>query len=318
MWMLHLLAAALLLQAPADPNPDAFYRLGPDSLAQDGVPKGEIRGPFVLPSEAYPGTQHTYWVYVPAQYDPGTPASLMIFNDGQAFKNADGNIRAHNVLDNLIYRREIPVMLAVFINPGRTPEQPEPTPQNWGDRDTNRPTEYNSLDDLYARVIVDELMPALYEEYNISRDPEDHGIGGASSGAIAAFTVAWERSDDFRKVLSIVGSFVDLRGGHVYPEIVMDNEKKPIRIFIQDGRNDNRNPNPDRDWFFQNVRLMEALSEKGYEVNYAWGMNRHGQAMGGAILPEMMRWLWRDQPVSTDPQDATERSFREPAPDGSG
>jgi enterochelin esterase-like enzyme len=314
MWMVHLLAAALLLQGQAGPNPDAFYRLGPDSLAQDGVPRGEIRGPYVLPSEAYPGTQHTYWVYVPAQYDPSTPASLMIFNDGQAFKNADGNIRAHNVLDNLIYRREIPVMLAVFINPGRTPEQPEPTPQNWGDRDTNRPTEYNSLDDRYARVIVDELMPVLYSEYNISRDPEDHGIGGASSGAIAAFTVAWERSDDFRKVLSIVGSFVDLRGGHVYPEIVMDNETKPIRIFLQDGRNDNRSPNPDRDWFYQNVRLMEALTAKGYEVNYAWGMNRHGQAMGGAILPEMMRWLWRDQPVSTDPQDTVERGFREPTP----
>ena len=119
----------------------------------------------------------------------------MIFNDGQAFKKPTGNIRAHNVLDNLIYRREIPVMLAVFINPGRTPEQPEPTPQNWGDRDTNRPTEYNSLDDRYARVIVDELLPALDKEFSISKDPERHGIGGASSGAIAAFTVAWERPE---------------------------------------------------------------------------------------------------------------------------
>lgn len=314
MWMVQLVVAAMLAQGPTGPNPDDFYRLGPDSLAQDGVPKGEIRGPYVLSSEAYPGTQHTYWVYVPAQYTPDTPASLMIFNDGQAFKNPDGNIQAHNVLDNLIYRREIPVMLAVFINPGRRPDQPEPTPQNWGDRDTNRPTEYNSLDDRYARVIVDELMPGLYEEYNISRDPEDHGIGGASSGAIAAFTVAWERSDDFRKVLSIVGSFVDLRGGHAYPDIVSTNEKKPIRIFLQDGRNDNRSQNPNRDWFYQNVRLMEALTAKGYEVNYAWGMNRHGQAMGGAILPEMMRWLWRDQPVSTDPGDSNERSFREPVP----
>ena len=130
---------------------------------------------------------------MPAQYDKAVPASLMIFNDGQAFKNMEGDVRAPNVLDNLIYRREIPVMLAVFINPGRTPDQPEPTPQEWGDRTTNRPTEYNSLDDKYARVIVDELMPVLYKEYNISKDPERHGIGGASSGAIAAFTVAWER-----------------------------------------------------------------------------------------------------------------------------
>ena len=123
-------------------------------------------GPFTLPSQAYPGTQHTYWVYVPAQYNPSVPASLMIFNDGQAFKNMEGDLRAPNVLDNLIHRREIPVMLAVFINPGRTPEQPEPTPQEWGDRTTNRPTEYNTLDDQYARVIVDELMPALHKEYD--------------------------------------------------------------------------------------------------------------------------------------------------------
>jgi enterochelin esterase family protein len=211
-------------------------------------------------------------------------------------------------------------MIAVFINPGRTPEQPEPTPQNWGDKDTNRPTEYNTLDNRYARVIVDELLPALDKNFSISKDPERRAIGGASSGAIAAFTVAWERPDAFRKVLSIVGSFTNIRGGHVYPELVLKSEKKPIRVFLQDGRNDNRalaasgTYDQTRDWFYQNVRLMEALSKKGYEVNYAWGMNRHGQAMGGAILPEMMRWLWRDHPVSTDPRDMNERSMRSAGP----
>ena len=326
MWRACVLVFLLLLAAipsmsqtsPDTLNPDTLYRLGPDSLEQPGVPKGEIRGPFTLPSTAYSGTQHTYWVYVPSQYNPGKEASLMIFNDGQAFLAPTGNLRAFNVLDNLIYRREIPVIIAVFINPGRRPDQPEPTPQNWGDRDTNRPTEYNSLDDRYARVIVDELLPVLYKDYNISKDPDQHGIGGASSGAIAAFTVAWERPAHFRKVLSIVGSFTNIRGGHQYADIVLKSEKKPIRVFLQDGRNDNRalnaNGNYDetRDWFYQNVRLMQALTTKGYEVNYAWGMNRHGQAMGGAIMPEMMRWLWRDQPVSTDPRNQDERSPRPP------
>lgn len=302
-------------QKPPDVN--AHYQLGPDSLPREGVPKGEMRGPFVIPSQAYPGTQHTYWLHVPAQYDPAVPASLMVFQDGQAFKDMNGSIRAPNVLDNLIYRREIPVMITVFINPGRTPEQPEPTPQEWGDRTTNRPTEYNTLDDRYARVIVDELLPVLYKEYTLSRDPEHHGIGGASSGAIAAFTVAWERPDHFRKVLSIVGSFVNLRGGDAYADIVRKSEKKPIRVFLQDGRNDNRGQgrggyDPRRDWFLQNVRLMQALTEKGYDVNYVWGLNSHGQRMGGPILPEMMRWLWRDQPVSTDVTDMVERSFNEP------
>src|SRR5947209_18345075 len=158
----------------------------------------------------------------------------MIFQDGQAFKDMDGLVRAPNVLDNLIYRREIPVMIAVFINPGKTPEQPEPTPTNWGDRTTNRPTEYNTPDDKYARVICDELLPVLYKEYTISKDPEQHGIGGASSGAIAAFAVARERPDQFRKVISIVGSFVNLRGGYVYPERVLESPKKPIRVFLCD------------------------------------------------------------------------------------
>src|SRR5580765_5209077 len=168
---------------PSGPNPNSQFRLGPDSMPQEGVPKGEIRGPFVIQSNVYPGTQHTYWVYVPAQYDPAVPASLMVFQDGQAFKDEKGDLRTQNVMDNLIYRREIPVMLGVFINPGRRPDQPEPSPQDWGDRNTNRPTEYNSLDDKYARVITEELMPALAKDYNVSKDPELHGIGGSSSGA---------------------------------------------------------------------------------------------------------------------------------------
>jgi enterochelin esterase family protein len=309
-------AAPAAAQAP---DPDAYYHLGPDSLPQENVPKGEMRGPYTLPSNAYPGTQHTYWVYVPAQYDPTVSTSLMIYNDGQAFINPDGDMRAQNVMDNLIFRRELPVMIGVFINPGRRPDQPEPNATEWGDRNTNRPTEYNSLDDKYARVIVDELMPVLHKDYNISKDPERHGIGGSSSGAIAAFTVAWQRPDQFRKILSNIGSFVDLRGGNAYPDIIRKSDKKPIRIFLCDGRNDNRGERPgepyneSKDWFLQNVRMMQALTAKGYDLNYAWGMNKHGQKMGGAILPDMMRWLWRDHEFSSDPHDAVERSFNLPS-----
>jgi enterochelin esterase-like enzyme len=298
---------------------DAFYKLGPDSLKQDGVPHGKIVGPVTLPCKVYPGTAHTYWVYVPAQYDKSKPASLMVFNDGQAFKNEDGDIRAQNVLDNLIHRRELPVMIGVFINPGKTPQQPEANPKEWGDRTTNRPTEYNTPDDKYARIICDELLPALNKDYNISKDPDQRGIGGASSGAIAAWMVAWERPNEFRKVASLIGSFTNLRGGHVYPERILAADKKPIRIFLQDGRNDNRGVSKGgkhditRDWFHQNVRLADALAKKGYEVNNVWGIGGHSTRHGGAILPDMMRWLWRDQPVSTDVKDAVERSFNRPA-----
>ncbi len=295
---------------PATPSPfDALYTLGPDSLPREGVPKGEVRGPFKLPSKAYPGAEHSYWVYVPAQYDASREISLMVFNDGATYTKADGSYRAVNVLDNLIYRGDIPVMIGAFIDPG----------VNVADGKSIRQDEYDALGDRYSKVIVDELLPSLYKDYKISRDPDRHGIAGWSSGAIAAFTVAWERSDQFHKVLSGIGTFVDLQGGYVYPEKVLASEKKPIRIFMIDGRNDNRGTTANnanaaydshRDWFLQNVRLMEALTKKGYDVNYSWGMGVHSHNMGGAMLPEMMRWLWRDQPVSLDPADTLERSFR--------
>ncbi len=300
------------------PNPDSQYRIGPDSFTHEGVPKGEIRGPFVIKSDVYPGTQHTYWVYVPAQYDPKVPAALMVYQDGQAFKDENGEMRAQNVMDNLIYRREIPVMLGVFINPGRTPEQTEPSPKvGWGDGFTNRGVEYNTPNDKYAKVITEELMPALEKDYNISKDPEMRGIGGSSSGAIAAFMVAWERSNEFRKVLSNVGSFTNIHGGDVYTERVLKSKRKPIHVFLCDGRNDNRGVrngvyDARWDWFLQNVRLKDALVKKGYDVNWTFGMNNHGQRFGGQVLPDMMRWLWKDGPVSTDPNDAVERGFRQP------
>lgn len=318
-WSCFFVALLGLVSIGFGAGEDAFYKLGPDSLPMEGVPTGKLVGPSTLPSQAYPGTQHTYWVYVPAQYDPRVPTALTIFQDGQAMINMKGDVRAPSVIDNLTWRREIPVMITIFINPGRTPEQPEPSPETeWGDRTTNRPTEYNTPDDKYAKVICDELLPVIKKQYNISPDPDMRAIGGASSGAIAAFKVAWERPDEFRKVFSIVGSFVNLRGGHVYPERILASEKKPLRVMLVDGVNDNRGLrgntySPDRDWHLQNVRMVEALTKKGYDVNFIWGIGLHGQKQGGAQLPEMLRWLWRDYPRDYDVRNMTERSFNGPA-----
>jgi enterochelin esterase-like enzyme len=297
---------------------DDVYRLGPDSEPHEGVPQGKVTDWKQLPSQAYPGTLHDYCVYVPAQYDGSKPTAFMIFQDGQAWVRATGDFRVPVVMDNLIYRREIPVMIAVFINPGRKPEQEPASAKDWGDRGSNRPQEYNALDDLYSKVIMDELLPVLAKEYNLSANPDQRGIGGASSGAIAAFTVAWHRPDQFHKVISTIGSFTNIRGGHKYPDMIRSTEKKPIRIFLEDGVNDNRGMrgpadkatyNAEWDWHAQNIRMVAALTEKGYDVNYTWGIGTHSNKQGGAILPDMLRWLWRDYPRNDDPHDATNRTL---------
>jgi len=317
LFLLVTLAAAKAFAA----GEDAFYKLGPDSLVQEGVPHGKLIGPMHRPSQVFTNYTHTYWIYVPAQYDPKQPAGLLVFQDGSAMIATNGDVRLPNVLDNLIWRREIPVMIALFISPAITTNQPEPSPSEWGDRNSLRPKEYNEVTNLYARVVCDEFMPMLTNQYNISPDPDMHCIGGSSSGAIAAFGVAWFRSDQFHKVISSVGSFVNLRGGYVYPEMVAAAERKPIRMFFCDGVNDNRGTgrtnspyayDVKRDWHIQNIRLMEAMAKKGYDVNYTWGIGLHGQKQFGAQLPEIMRWIWRDYPRSADPQNKEERSFRGP------
>jgi enterochelin esterase-like enzyme len=315
--------ATLLVDARgfAGPQDDA-YRLGPDSEPHAGVPQGKVTGPTALASNVYPNTTRDYWVYVPAQYDPARPASLMVFQDGHAFLGPKGDYRIPFVFDNLIYRREMPVTIAVFINPGHGPDQKEATDSDWGDRTTNRRVEYNALDDKYSRLIVDELLPVLKKQYNISDNPEDRAISGASSGAICAFTVAWHRPDQFRKVISTIGSFTNIMGGHVYPDLIRQAEPKPIRVFLQDGLNDNRGVrrdggyDPTRDWHAQNIKMVEALAEKKYDLNYTWGIGTHSNKQGGAIMPEMLRWLWRDHPRKDDPKDASERSFLAPASGG--
>src|SRR5262245_5329763 len=301
--------------AAAAPTDDA-YRLGPDSEPHEGVPQGTIVGPLTLASNVYPETTRNYWVYVPAQYDPARPASLMIFQDGHAFLNPKGDYRIPFVFDNLIYRREMPVTIGVFINPGHRADQKEATDSDWGDGTTNRKVEYNALNDTYSKLIIDELLPELAKEYKISTDPSDRAIAGASSGAICAFTVAWERPDQFRKVISTIGSFTNIMGGHVYPDLVRQNDPKPIRIFLQDGLSDNRGRlgrrggyDPNWDWHAQNRKMVEALTERKYDVNFTWGIGTHSNRQGGAIMPDMLRWLWRDYSRPDDPQDDSNRKL---------
>lgn len=277
------------------PGPSRPVKLGKDSLPQEGVPKGKLEGPFLFKSKVLAGTVRKYWVYVPAQYTPDKPACVLVFQDGQRAINPNGPLRVPAVMDNLIHKKEMPVTVGIFITPG---QRGEDYPEKAGlGNPNNRSVEYDSLGGAYARFLVEEMLPEVGKGYNLTKDPEGRAIGGASSGAICAFTVAWERPDEFRKVISLIGSFTDIRGGHVYPDLVRKAEKKPIRIFVQDGVNDNRNArNPRRDWHLQNLAMVAALEEKGYDMKHVFGEGGHSDDHGGEIMPDILRWIWRDAP----------------------
>ncbi len=259
--------------------------LGPDSLERaPGVPAGRVEAFEFKNSRIYPDSVHQGWVYIPAQYDASKPAALMVFQDGRAYVTETGQQRVPIVLDNLIARGEMPVTIGVFVNPGTRGE---------GANSSLRSFEYDSLGDAYARFLIDELLPFVERTYSVtlSADPEQRAICGMSSGGICAWTVAWERPDTFRKVLSQIGSFTNIRGGHVYPALIRKTERKPIRVFLQDGRNDLNNLHGN--WPLANQQMASALAFAGYEYKFVVGEGSHSGRHGGAILPDSLRWLWR-------------------------
>lgn len=295
----RLNALALQVGAPTVLVPDAAkdaYALGPDSLEQPGVPQGKVTK-YQWRSEIFPGTVRDYYVYVPAQYDPDKPACVMVFQDGHAYVDRNGHFRVPTVFDNLIHKGEMPVTVGIFINPGNDPvKNPPPKVGDKSDaspwRASNRSFEYDSLSDQYARFLEKEILPEVGKLVNLRQDPEARAIAGISSGGICAFTVAWQRPDLFRKVLSHVGSFTNIRGGDVYPGLIRKTPRKPIRIFLQAGMRDLDNEHGS--WPLANLQMDAALRYKKYDYYFVYGNGAHNGKHGGAILPESLRWLWRD------------------------
>jgi enterochelin esterase family protein len=265
------------------------YEHGPDSMPSDSVPHGKITEHEWLESKVYPGTKRRYSVYVPAQYDESKPAALMVFQDGHAFDKPDGDFRVPIVFDNLISKGDMPVTIAVMIDPGHTGELPEK--RGWRPRPANRSVEYDTVSGDYAEFLLTEILPEVEKTYNITNNPELRAICGNSSGGICAFSVAWHRPDQFRKVLSHIGSFVDLRGGHNYPPMIRKREPKPIRVFLQDGSNDL--DNQFGNWPLANQQMAKALAFRDYDYKFVFGHGAHNGNHGGAIFPDSLRWLWR-------------------------
>lgn len=280
---------ALLLAAPAARGADD-YTLGPDSLLQVGVPKGRVEGPLVFKSRIFRNTVRQYWVYVPAQYEAAKPAAVMVFQDGHKYVNVEQEYRVPVVFDNLIHKKEMPVTIGIFVNPGHAGEELPADP--W--RASNRSQEYDTLSEEYARFLVEEILPEVGKSYSLTTDPLARGIAGASSGGICAFTVAWERPDFFRKVISHIGSFTNIRGGHAYEALIRKSALRPMRIFLQDGSNDLDNAHGN--WPLANQQMAAALKFRGYDYRFEYGDGAHTHKHGGALLPDALRWLWRDFP----------------------
>jgi enterochelin esterase-like enzyme len=289
-----------------------------DSYQQTGVPQGKLSEKIVHTSKIYDGMRSDYWIYVPAQYDPKTPAALMVFNDGQWYTAREGNNKALNVIDNLIAQKKIPVMIAVFISPGDISGSPG-TPtydfiqgrvKKWDDTMKNamRSTLYDTVSDHYVRFLRDEVLADVEKKYNIRKDGYSRAITGLSSGGICAFNAAWQMPDQFSRVISWIGSFASIQwkedpkvpdGGQDYPEKVLREPKRNIRVWLQDGSNDLENKWGS--WPLSNLTLANALKRMDYDFHLSFGKGSHNSGHGAAEFPEEMIWLWRDyDPAKTE------------------
>ncbi len=277
------------------------HQLDPASERQEGVPRGVVTE-HVWRSTVFPGTIRRYWVYVPKQYDGKHKAAVMVFQDGHTYVRENGDFRVPIVFDNLIAEGAMPITVGIFLNPGHKADV-LPAKRGWGAKPNNRSFEYDRLSDHYARMLIGEILPEVSKSVLMTDTAQNRAIGGISSGGICAFTAAWQRPEVFHKVLSHVGSFTNiahgksrLAGGHNYPSLIrktkqLDQKVLPIRVFLQDGKNDLNNAHGS--WFLANQQMAAALAWAGYDHKAVWGDGGHNGKHGGAILPDSLRWLWR-------------------------
>jgi len=300
---------------------------GPLSYLQPDMPSGTLSPKIIHTSKIYDGMKSEYWTYVPAQYDPKVPAALMVFQDGEGYGKRDGDHPVLDVIDNLIALKKIPVMICVFINPGDISDSPGTPTYNfvkgYSDKwhrtlkDSMRSTLYDTVSDRYARFLRDEILADVEAKYNIRKDAYSRAITGLSSGGICSFNAAWQMPDQFSRVITWIGSFTSIQwqerpdihdGGQDYPEKVLREPKRNIRVWLQDGVNDMEN---DRygSWPLANIRMANALKLKDYDFHFSFGKGTHNAGQGAAEFPEEMMWLWRDY----DPAKTSQTYEMEPS-----
>ena len=272
------------------PAPFDSYPLGPDSQTQSGVPTGKVFTFDMENSKIFPHTARRITVYVPSEYKADAPACVYVGLDGLHFK-------APVVFDNLIVQHAMPITIAVGLDPGSVISAKAPLNPRF-----DRSLEFDTLSDRLARFVLEELIPEVERHrtpdgkpIRLSTNPDDRAIGGASTGGIGAFTVAWERPDAFHRVFTSIGTFVGMRGGDGYYVLVRKTEPKPLRVFMEDGVHDEWVGGPEfGDWWMSNQTMARALEFAGYDVKHIWGAGTHNESHAASVFPDAMRWLWRD------------------------
>lgn len=281
---LHAEEVSPILTLPQIQEP----KLGADSKEKRGVAKGTLSQFVFEGSKVFPGTKRTIRIYLPANHDPEKETAVMVFQDGRVFVKEDGAFRIPTVFDNLIAAGEMPPVIGIFIDPGVFIDSERQKVSKKG----NRSFEYDTLSADYATFLIDEILALVAKDHKLTTDPEMRAICGISSGGICAWTVAWERPDMFRKVVSGIGSFTNIRGGDAYPGMIRKTANKPIRGFFQEGTGDLDNEHGN--WPLGNMAMQAALKFKGYDHKFVWGTGGHSGRHLGAIFPDAMRWLWRE------------------------
>ena len=307
----------------------------PTSYLQSGIPSGTLSPKILHTSKIYDGMKSEYWIYVPAQYNPQTPAALMVFQDGESYLDRDGKNPALNVIDNLIVQEKIPVIICVFINPGDIESSPGTPTYNFVKAHSDkwhrtlkvsmRSTLYDTVSNRYVRFLRDELLADIETKYNIRKDAYSRAITGLSSGGICSFNAAWQMPDQFSRVISWIGSFTSIQwkedpsvpdGGQDYPEKVLRESRRNLRVWLQDGSEDMER-DPYGSWPLANLRLANALKLKDYDFHLSFGKGTHNSGQGAVEFPEEMVWLWRDydsgkteQTYEMEPSEKSKPLFR--------
>ncbi|MEO7996033.1 MAG: alpha/beta hydrolase-fold protein [Gemmatimonadaceae bacterium] len=256
-----------------------------------GAPAGTLSAPAMFASKLY-GVNFKYRVYVPAQYHKGDVAALMVFQDATSVYL--GLMNTPVVFDNLIHKGEMPMTIALFLDPG-TASGEYVQAQDRG----KRSDQYDTVSDKYGRFLIEEIIPqVIQKQYNVVKNPAGWAIAGQSSGGIAAFTVGWYWPDYFNKVLTQNGSFVNIKGGAAYPQLIRDEPVKPLRVYLLSGTNDLNNEFGS--WLKASTDMASALAERDYDYRFRPGTGAHFPPLQAqADFPNALRWLWRGYMVGT-------------------